>query len=471
MSKNHGAPLSLVLRFDKGSLLLIAPVGFSPCDYFASIPLRFDARVNHWRCDGFYYRELIELGRQAGFTIADEASEFSQAQWRSISIPPLRQKQTEACQAWMKTQRGVVVLPTGVGKTELALAIMRDLQTAALIVSPVRDLMYQWQRRIQDALGYDPGIIGDSLFDLRPVSVTTYHSAAIHMEKIGGRFPLIIFDECHHLPSSTFQEAALMSIAPYRLGLTATPDGAGDIEKKMEKLIGPVVYRASLQEVKGDILADYHTLQIPVSLTEKERLLYNNNVACFQNWLLKKKQEFSDYDIQDLLSDGSGDPGARAACLAFHRFKAIEDRAAEKMRVLEDIFRLHPLEPVIVFAGSNIMAREISRRFLIPCLLSHCGKDERRDILDGFRNGGYKAVVANRVLDEGVDVPEAKVAVVLGGLGSTRQAKQRLGRILRKSGNKRGFLYEVVCRNTGEVKKSLKRRKSDAYLGTQRIHL
>ncbi len=83
--------------------------------------------------------------------------------------------------------------------------------------------------------------------------------------------------------------------------------------------------------------------------------------------------------------------------------------------------------------------------------------------LDGFTKGIFKVLVANQVLDEGVDVPDAKIGVVIGGQGSTRQAKQRLGRILRKSGNSHATLYEVVCENTKEVQRSRKRRKSDAY--------
>ena len=122
---------------------------------------------------------------------------------------------------------------------------------------------------------------------------------------------------------------------------------------------------------------------------------------------------------------------------------------------------------MIVFVGSNAMAHDVSVRFLLPCLLNHCGKKERLDILDGLSDGTYPAIVANQVLDEGVDVPAVKVAIVIGGSASTRQAKQRLGRILRKSGNARATLYEVVCQDTGETKRSRQRRKSDAYAGTR----
>lgn len=109
------------------------------------------------------------------------------------------------------------------------------------------------------------------------------------------------------------------------------------------------------------------------------------------------------------------------------------------------------------------MAIEVSKRFLVPTILSHTRKRERLAVLEKFANGVFPVLVANRVLDEGVDVPEAKVAVVIGGQGSTRQAKQRLGRVLRKTGSARATLYEVVCENTKEVHRSRKRRRSDAY--------
>ena len=152
---------------------------------------------------------------------------------------------------------------------------------------------------------------------------------------------------------------------------------------------------------------------------------------------------------------------------AYFAKKSIEDRAEEKLRVLEDLFRLHAGEPCMVFTGSNAMARDVSRRFLIPCLLSHCGKKERLEILQGLESGSYPALVANRVLDEGVDLPAVKVAIVIGGLGSSRQAKQRLGRILRRSGNAKAVLYEIVAADTSEVERSRQRRATDAYRGTR----
>jgi superfamily II DNA or RNA helicase len=114
------------------------------------------------------------------------------------------------------------------------------------------------------------------------------------------------------------------------------------------------------------------------------------------------------------------------------------------------------------------MAIDVSRRFLVPTLLSHSRKKERREVLEGFADGRYPVLVANQVLDEGVDVPAAKVAIVIGGMASTRQAKQRLGRILRIAGSAKATLYEIVVQGTNDEHRSRKRRRSDAYAKVKR---
>jgi superfamily II DNA or RNA helicase len=179
--------------------------------------------------------------------------------------------------------------------------------------------------------------------------------------------------------------------------------------------------------------------------------------------MLERRKTDPDFTWENLCAESVRSPESRRAMRAWHVKKSIEDRAEEKLRVIEDLFRLHAGEPCLIFAGSNAMARDVSLRFLIPCLLSHCGKKERLDVLRGLEERVYPALVANQVLDEGVDLPEVKVAIVIGGKASTRQAKQRLGRILRKSGNARAILYEIVCTDTNEELRSRARRANDAY--------
>ncbi|HEX41427.1 MAG TPA: DEAD/DEAH box helicase, partial [Phycisphaerales bacterium] len=430
---------------------------------------QWDDRIGAWRCEAMAYGRVVEVLRgRFGAAMRDEVPTPQRVAWPSVNLPALRAEQVAALDAWEQAgRRGQVIMPTGTGKTEVALAAMQRTGVATLVVAPVRDLMYQWHRRILRSLGCDAGIVGDNLFDIKAVTVTTYDSAYIHMGRMGAGFGLLIFDEEHHLPSRCRREAAILSTATMRLGLTATPERADGLHKDLDYLLGPVVYRMPFKQARGSTLADFEVVRIPVALNDPEQATYDQCSRVIRHFIAQRRKDQPGYTWQDLCAESGRDPQARHAQKAYYLKRSIEDRAAEKLRVLEDIFRLHYGQPTLVFAGSNAMAIDVSRRFLLPTILSHTRKRERLAVLEGFAEGRLPVLVANRVLDEGVDVPEAKVAVVIGGLGSTRQAKQRLGRVLRKSGNVRAVLYEVVCEDTKEVHRSRKRRRSDAYERTR----
>lgn len=462
------------LSFDRGTLLLEGARNFRDWP--------FDARVSRLRGPAIDYADArAALVREHGSAFRDRVRVAPRVAWPTVNVPSLRAEQCDALAAWeSKNRRGVVVMPTGTGKTEVALAAMAGARIATLIVAPVRDLMHQWHRRIFRGLGYDAGIVGDSILNLQPVTVTTYDSAYARMAEIGDRFGLIIFDEAHHLPGRCYREAALFCTAPMRLGLTATPERADGRHVELENLIGPTVYRQDIREAKGKALADYDVVRIPVKLGDEEQYKYDRASQIVRSFLMKRTQQLQEqagdgtkptYGWDNLCAEAGKDPAARRAQNAHYLKKSIEDRAAEKLRVVEDLFRLHAGERVLIFAGSNAMAIDVSRRFLIPTLLSHSRKAERREVLEGFSANRFPAIVANQVLDEGVDVPAAKVAVVIGGMASTRQAKQRLGRILRRSGESRATLYEIVCEGTNDVTRSRKRRRSDAYEKVKRKRL
>jgi superfamily II DNA or RNA helicase len=465
------ASLLAQIRFAQGTLVL---TGISSQGIPASIASEhwvWDRRISAWRCDANHYDAVRRQIAPSRSLVEDTVPEWQAVRWPNVDLHALRPEQRDALEAWLRTRRGVIVMPTGTGKTEVALAIMRDTAVSTLIVSPVRDLMYQWHRRILQGLGYDAGIIGDNVFRVRPVSVTTYDSACIHMERLGAKFGLIVFDECHHLPGDVRRDAARMSAAPMRLGLTATPERSDGRHLDLNGLIGPRIFEMQIAQARGKTLADYDVVRIPVHLSDAEQARYDALSWQVRHYMLERRKTDPAYDWEQLCAESGKDPAAREALRVYRQKNAIEDRAEEKLRVLEDLFRLHAGSPIVIFAGSNAMARDVSLRFLIPCLLNHCGKKERLDILSGLQDGTYPALVANQVLDEGVDLPEVKVAIVIGGMASTKQAKQRLGRILRKCGNTRATLYEVVCRDTKEEDRSRQRRDSDAYVGTRHRRL
>ncbi len=457
------------LTFSGGTLLLTgvsqAMVRRQP--EWMAMGATWDHRESAWRCDALYHQAVKTLLKHLPIAVQDAVLEETPIVWPCDRMPELRDEQTRAVQAWAVQGQGVIVMPTGTGKTEVALAIMAQTAVSTLVVAPVRDLMYQWHRRILERLGYDAGVIGDNVFRVRPVSVTTYDSAYLHMDRLGNRFALVIFDECHHLPGPQRRDAARMSAARYRLGLTATPQRSDGRHTDLPWLIGPTVYDLPLSAATGKTLADYDVIRIPVYLSPDEQARYNRYSDVVRRYVHQQRRENPQFTWKELCAQTATTPAARSAMKAFRARQAIEDRATEKLRVVEDLFRLHVGEPCLIFAGSNAMARQVSRRFLVPCLLNHCGKKERLEVLEGLANGTYPALVANQVLDEGVDLPAVKVAMVIGGSSSSRQAKQRLGRILRRQGDRRARLYEIVCVDTREEKRSRDRRRSDAYARTK----
>ncbi len=459
---------SVKLAFREGTLTLRGMAERGVRYLFPDVPWVSDSRTGEWRCDAIHYAHVIDRLPKLTVPFEDLVPSWTRIDYPHQRLFDLRDEQKEAIDAWMAHQgRGTLEMPTGTGKTEIALHAMSLQHTSTLIIAPVRDLMYQWHRRILDKFAIDAGIIGDRIFRVSPVSVTTYDSACIHMATLGHRFEMLVFDECHHLAGPLRRDAARMSAARYRLGLTATYARSDGAHTLLDDLIGPVVYQLPIEAVKGKSLSDYQVIRIPIQLAEQERERYDALSQQVRQYMHDQRQLDPHFTWEKVCDQTNSDPSARRVWKAYNEKRSIEDRASEKLRVVEDLLRLHAGEPVLIFAGSNAMARDVSLRFLIPCLLNHCGKRERLDLLQGLETGVYPALVANRVLDEGVDLPAVKVAIVIGGMASDRQAKQRLGRVLRKQGNQRAVLYEVVTESTGEVQRSRQRRKSDAYKRTR----
>ena len=112
------------------------------------------------------------------------------------------------------------------------------------------------------------------------------------------------------------------------------------------------------------------------------------------------------------------------------------------------------------------MAYRLGRKFLLPVLTHHTKLKEREVFLNSFRSGDYSILITSKVLNEGVDVPEANVAIVVSGSGSVREHVQRLGRILRSRPGKQATLYELISKGTGEYFVHQRRRKHGAYQRT-----
>jgi superfamily II DNA or RNA helicase len=146
--------------------------------------------------------------------------------------------------------------------------------------------------------------------------------------------------------------------------------------------------------------------------------------------------------------------------LSHRRAKEIALGNEGKLRVLADLLGQHFPERTLIFTADNATVYRISHELLIPAITHQTPVKERHKVLTKFRTGEYKTLVASHVLNEGVDVPDARIAIILSGTGSEREYIQRLGRVLRKGTekNKLAMLYEVVAENTTEERTSMRRK-------------
>jgi len=122
---------------------------------------------------------------------------------------------------------------------------------------------------------------------------------------------------------------------------------------------------------------------------------------------------------------------------------------------------MHPKEKIILFCESIAFVEQISQEFLIPVISSKTSPNERKSVIAGFKNSNLRVIAAGRVLDEGVDVTQAAIGVVISGSAQKRQFIQRLGRVLRPHPGKTvAILYEIITKDTSEVRTADRRQIS-----------
>ena len=424
----------------------------------------WDERGGCLRAVASAYADVVRALVRAKLPYEDHARAYAEIAGEAVHRAP-RPFQAEALAAWSQARgRGVVVLPTGAGKTHVAVMAIAQKKRATLVVAPTLDLVRQWYDLLGASFGTEVGLVGGGSHDVRDLTVTTYDSAYLHMEHFGAKFGLVVFDECHHLPSAAYASAARACLAPYRLGLTATPERADGREDVYAELVGPIVYRREIVELSGEYLADYETERVEIELTASEREEYEEERGLYRDFVAQNHIRMSSpRGWSEFVMLSSRTEHGRRAMKAYRRQRAIAFAASAKLRYVDHLLRRHAADRAILFTQDNSTAYEVSRRFLVPCITHKTKVKERSVILKGLASGDFGAVVTSKVLNEGVDVPDANVAIILSGSGSVREHVQRLGRVLRAKEGKRAVLYELVTKDTMETYTSERRREHSAY--------
>ena len=409
---------------------------------------------------GYMYPQIMRHLEASGTEFRDEAMKASAPPPMQAEID-LRDYQSDALSEWSRSRhRGVVVLPTGAGKTFIAVKAIEALQVSALITVPTIVLVEQWREVLEESLGVKVGALGGGEQDIQPITVSTYDSASLRARHLGNRFQLLVFDEVHHLAAPTYRRIATWYLAPYRLGLTATLQEDEATKELYEELVGPTVYHLGVDSLAGRHLSDYTVKTVKLPLTPEERVEYDRQYEIYRGFLRRRNIRIRGaQDYLRLVRRSGRDPEARRAVQARGRAMDTALNGGNKIAYLKSLLKANPGEKTLIFMSHNKLVYRLSRELLIPAITHQTPRDEREEILGGFRDGTYRRIVTSRVLDEGVDVPDASMAVIISGSGSNRQFIQRLGRILRKTPGKEAVLYELVSEGTAETYLSARRRR------------
>ncbi|MGC1122493.1 MAG: DEAD/DEAH box helicase family protein [Candidatus Methanofastidiosia archaeon] len=420
----------------------------------------WDERSRTYRAQALYYKEIIIYLRESAIEYIDSVLNLVPCPELAFSVE-LRDYQQEALSRWLKDKRGVIVLPTGAGKTYVALKAMEAANCATLIVVPTLDLVDQWKETISRVSSEDVevGEYTGRTKVLKALTVTTYDSAYINIDHLGNRFKLIVFDEVHHLPSEGYRHIAELCAAPYRLGLTATYEREDGRHCMLPRLVGGKVYEVHPHQLAGTHLSEFEIQKIKVDMAPEEQEKYAENITIFRNYLrISHIRMRSPEDYQKVVYRSGYDPRAWRAVKARNEARKIAYNSQSKLERLQELLERHRNDRIIIFTRYNDLVYHISKEFFIPCITHKTDKNERKEILNRFKKGSYTVIVSSQVLDEGIDVPEATVGIILSGTGSVREYTQRLGRILRPT-DKKAVLYEVISRGTAEIQTSARRSR------------
>lgn len=363
----------------------------------------------------------------------------------------LNQSQKEAFEKFLFYKRGIIIMPTGSGKTLVGVEVCKHLSDdKILIVVNTLDLIQQWRNFLNGYSITDIGIVsGKSKDFMQRITITTINSVrnlkAVH-------FNLLIGDEAHHLASPKAKDFLKKNAFDKILFLTATIKRSDNEERFLiEELKIPIIYNYKQQEAINDkLLNKYDLILQGIYLDTVEEQEYER----LHNYILANFSKYN-YDYMTLqISASRRDFSAIELIKVFNRRKSLMLKANNKIIETAVLLSRHINDKVLVFTEDIEMANKIYQtiKFKEKCSLYHSGINDvqREKILDNFKNNSLNALISCRCLDEGLNIPEANIAIIVSGNSTKRQSIQRIGRVIRFVEGKQSIVYMLYCRNTKE---------------------
>lgn len=398
----------------------------------------------------------------------------------------LRPWQQEAVAAWtLAGGRGVVEAATGTGKTKVALAAMSNLHAQhgdnlrVVVVVPTIALARQWRTEIERGLSLRRGDVGEihsqpqhEWTSRSPILLTVVNSARrqlarpVERWREDGRVVLLVVDECHRT-GSQFNSRSLEGPYDHTLGLSATPERTDDgHEEFVYPALGQPVFRYPLLKALDDgVLAPLTSINLYVQLDAQERSSWDELSLDLSRAFVELQRH-----IPGLASLAEGQLFVEIARLAKLEvpvaLKVLRIVSERRQLLAGSVGRARCLEAVsdwlkssrlrtLVFHEHIARAEQHHNALLLKGVrsaLEHSGlaAEERREAASRFKSDRCQVLVAVKSLDEGIDVPDAAVAVIASGSKSVRQRIQRIGRVVRKAEGKSAMVVSILVADTPE---------------------
>ncbi|MFB6070790.1 MAG: DEAD/DEAH box helicase [Halanaeroarchaeum sp.] len=348
--------------------------------------------------------EIKRVLYDAGYPVKDER-DLDAGDRLDVDVHvQLRSYQEDWLDRFLEAGSGVLVGPAGSGKTIAAIAILAALESETLILVPTRELAGQWREELLRHTDLDPGDVGEfhgGEKSIRPVTVATYQIASMDRHRglfDSRRWGLIVYDEAHRVPSPVHRLTADLQ-GRHRLGLTGSPIREDDRERDIYTLVGPPI------GTDWDALFEAGYVEQP---TVEIRYV-----------------PWRDEQAREEYASASRNRQRRVAATNPAKIDAVRDALDE-----------HPDAQALVFVEYLDQGDALSDALDVPFVSGETPHAERARLFQAFRRGDQQTLVVSRVGDEGIDLPDAELAVIASGLGgSRRQGTQRAGRTMRPSGS------------------------------------
>jgi len=395
---------------------------------------------------------------------------------QSLSPNPLRAWQAEAIQAWTLDGRGIVVAATGTGKTRVGIEVARKsllMGAKVLIVVPTIALLNQWESKIKTAGLVGPkfvGTMGGGGAGFRPehqLVISVLDSAKergpnlLELWRNQNSKVAVIFDECHNLKANECH-ALLTSKVDFSLGLSATPSTTdGGFEELLTFAIGKIIYELPLRRALDEgLIGPLRLLDVYFDLKVAEIHDHQIQSTTIEAHLDRLRQRFPDAPLdsellQTLQRLARSDPQAQSALNLFEQTRRLVSGSMARLESLDKLVAAGAVgDRRTIFFNDNIERAEAVKQMLIKVGLSvvidhsKVAPSARREALRRFGSGAVQCLVAVRTVDEGIDVPDAELCVIVGGTFSRRQRVQRIGRVLRPA--TQALVISLLARRTGE---------------------